>query len=817
MMGGIVRYQYLVPLYCPGPMSAFSHLVSVGLAHHRAGDLDRAEPYYRHVIAHDPGHADAWHLLGVLANQRGRPEQALDYLGRALALKPGEAGFHLNRGVALQALGRLEEAAASFRNAAEAKPDFAEAHNNLANALHTLGRHDAAVAHWQRALTLQPAYAEERHNLAVALYQRGALEEAASHARAALQLRPDFAPAHLTLGNALGGLQRYEEAEACYREALRRRPDLAVAHGNLAHVLRMRGRREEALASARQALALAPASSDAHNAAGAVLGGLGRAEEAAAHLRHALGLRPDHPEAHNNLGVLLSGQRQFAEAAAHFTQALLRRPDLTDASLNLARALARLGELDGAVAAVREALRHHPESAAAHSCLGELLAQQGRLAEAEAAFREALRLQPDLAVAHSSLLIALNFDPRRTPADLLAEHRRWEERQARVEVLGPAPGHDRDPGRRLRVGYVSPDLVRHVLCHFFEPILAHHDAREVEAVCYADALFGDAVTERLRGLVARWQPIHGQGDAEVAERVRADGIDVLVDLAGHTGGRLGVFARRPAPVQLTYLGYPTTTGLAAMHYRLTDAVADPPGEAAGHTEELVRLPGGFCCYAPPADAPPVAPSPAQGRGYVTFGSLHKLGKLNDRVLDLWCAALRAAPSARLLVFRDTLRGSARDYFREQFARRGVPEGRVILGYQVEGDQSHLTIYRDIDVLLDAFPWGGHATACEALWMGVPVLTLRGERHAGRMVASVLTQVGLTEFIAGTPEAFVARAAGLAADAGRLVALRAGLRDQVRASPLCDGAGFTRRLEAAYRALWQRWARGEAAGGPGPGQ
>ena len=462
--------------------------------------------------------------------------------------------------------------------------------------------------------------------------------------------------------------------------------------------------------------------------------------------------------------------------------------------------------------AVRDALEHQPQQAPAWSCLGELLAQQGRAAAAADAFREALRYKPDLAAAHSSLLIAENFNPDLKPAELLREHRHWEEQHARITPLGPVPGHDRDPNRRLRVGYVSPDFLQHVVAHFIDPVLAHHDRQKVEAICYSDVLLGDAVTERLRSLAHGWRPIHGKSDNEVARLVQEDRIDILVDLAGHTGGRLRLFALRPAPVQVTWLGYPATTGLSSMQYRLTDEVADPPGEPSCHTEELVRLPGGFCAYLPPSDAPPVVPPPCRERGYVTFGSLHKLAKLNDTVLDLWTDLLRAVPTARLLVFRDCLRGGVLDDFRQRFQRRGLGEDRVVLRHKVEGPGGYLSVYRDVDVLLDTFPWGGHATACEALWMGVPVVTLLGDRHAGRMVASVLTQVGLADFIARTREEYLARATSLAADPERLGSLRSGLRERVRHSPLCDGAGFTRHLEAAYRAMWRRWSsHAEAAG------
>jgi predicted O-linked N-acetylglucosamine transferase (SPINDLY family) len=785
-------------------MTATPDPVALALAHHRAGDLARAEGLYCEALGRDPANADAWHLLGVLCTARGRPDLGLEHIGRALALRPDEAGFLLNRGVALQALGRLPEAEASFRAAAAARPDLPESHNNLANALQVRGHAEEALAHWRQALALRPEYLEARQNLALALTDRGDDAEAAEQARAAVALAPHHAPAHLALSGALSGLGEHEQAEAACREALRLRPDLATAYRSLARVLRLRGRPQEALDAAREALARDPADADAHVEAGIALGCLGRPGEAELRLRYAAWLRPDHAEARHNLAILLVGWRRFTQAAELFRQAVRLRPALVEASLGLARALARLGELDEAEAAVREALARQPENAPAWSCLGELLSQQGRPGEAADAFRAAVRRQPDLAVAHSSLLIALNFDPALTPAELLAEHRRWEEQHAQVTPLGPAPGHDRDPERRLRVGYVSPDFLQHVVAHFFDPVLVHHDRGAVEVICYSDVLLGDAVTARLRGLADGWRPIHGLSDEEVAELVRADGIDILVDLAGHTGGRLGLFARRPAPVQITWLGYPATTGLSSIQYRLTDEIADPPGESVCHTEELVRLPGGFAVYMPPPDAPPVSVLPCRERGYVTFGSLHKLAKLNDSVLDLWCELLRAVPSARLLVYRDGLRGKVAEEFRNRLAKRGLGEERVLLRHHSTGPGGHLSVYREVDVLLDTFPWGGHATACEALWMGLPVVTLRGDRHAARMVASVLTQAGLGELIAGTPQEYVATAAALAGDSERLASWRSTLREQMRRSSLCDGAAFTRCLERTYRELWQRW-------------
>ena len=409
---------------------------------------------------------------------------------------------------------------------------------------------------------------------------------------------------------------------------------------------------------------------------------------------------------------------------------------------------------------------------------GIVLSEQGKLDEAIAAYRLALRLKSDFLDAESNLLKALNYDPRAGRETLLAEHRRWLSVYGPAPLLGPAPGLDCALERPLRVGYVSPDFRVHAVSYFFEPILAHHDRRRVEPICYAEVATGDSVTARLQGLAADWRWTVGLTDPQLAEQVRRDRIDILVDLAGHTSGnRLGVFSRKPAPrCKLTYLGYPNTTGLSTIDYLLTDAVVDPPGEPAWSTEEPYRLPGLFCCYATPAEAPEVGPPPEGRLGYVTFGSLHKLSKLNEAVLDLWCDLLRAVPSARLLLFRNNLTGSRQEDLRRHFQAQGIADERVELRHTKEGG-GHLAVYQGIDISLDVFPWCGHTTACESLWMGVPVITLLGDRHAGRMTASVLqgssTLLGMGR--AHSPADYIAIARRMAEDVDGLARLRSVLR------------------------------------------
>ncbi|MFL5339341.1 MAG: tetratricopeptide repeat protein, partial [Gemmataceae bacterium] len=430
--------------------------------------------------------------------------------------------------------------------------------------------------------------------------------------------------------------------------------------------------------------------------------------------------------------------------------------------------------------------------------------------DAQAIYRRVLALQPDNAVARSRRLYLLNYDHRVSPVDLLEEHRGWARQFAAVAPADPTSFPNvREPDRRLRVGYVSPDFRRHPVGRFVEPILAEHNPNRVEVFCYDEAIrMPDDVTARLRSKSHHWRITRGFSHNRFAEQVRADGIDILVDLAGHTAdNRLAVLARRLAPVQATWLGYPNSTGVPAIDYLFTDAVADPPDQPAWFTEQPMRLANGFCCFAPRDDAPPVSILPAERNGYLTLGAPHALGKINAAVMDLWAELLKAVPSARLVIARSTLGGSTREWLRHQFAARGVADDRLELRSLASGEGEYLGVYREVDVTLDPFPWTGHTTACESLWMGVPVVTLRGQTHAGRMVASVLTHAGLADWVADSPPAYVAVVKRWAANIVGLAKLRAGLREQVRWSKLCDARGVTRGLEAAFRDMWRRRCTG----------
>ncbi|MEW6330081.1 MAG: hypothetical protein AB1560_01340 [Pseudomonadota bacterium] len=396
---------------------------------------------------------------------------------------------------------------------------------------------------------------------------------------------------------------------------------------------------------------------------------------------------------------------------------------------------------------------------------------------------------------------------------MYAAHREYaRRREAPLAALIRAHANDRSPGRRLKIGYVSSDFRRHSVAWFIEPVLAQHDRERFEVHCYANHFQEDEVTRRIMSHADHWCRIFGTPDEGVADQIRADRIDILVDLNGHTAmNRLLVFARKPAPVQVTWLGYPNTTGLSAMDYRLTDGFADPVGQTGHlHSEKLVRLPECFSCYQPPADAPAVSELPARNKGRVSFGSFNKLNKITPGVMKLWAGILRAVPGSRLILKSTGLGEPAmQQTVRDAFMRREVTPDRIELLGHDPSSAGHLGRYADIDIGLDPFPYNGTTTTCEALWMGVPVVTLAGKVHAGRVGVSQMSNLGLTELIARTPEEYIAITTSLARNLEDLARLRSELRDRLLASPLTDAPRFTRNLEQAYHNMWEDWRLGRS--------
>ena len=635
---------------------------------------------------------------------------------------------------------------------------------------------------------------------------QGQWQQAETLYRQVLDVDPHLAEAHSNLGNACLNQGKLAEAVASYRQAVRLRPDFGAAYFNLGNAFLEQGSLTEAVASFQQARTLMPDYAEIPYNLGIALWRQGRLDEAAASYRQAVHLKPDHARAYNNLGVALKEQGKLAEAAARLQHALHLRPDDVEAHNNLGLTWQAQGKLDEAQASLQEALRLKPDWSEAHLNAGNISKDLGRLDEAIAAYRAGLALNPDHTRLHDNLVYTLVFHPAYDATAILEECCRWNQQHAE-SLARSIQSHTNfpDPARRLRIGYVSPDFRDHSESFFTSPLLANHDHRQVEIFCYADILRADAVTERLRGHADVWRSTVGLSDQQAAELIRDDRIDILVDLTMHmANNRLLVFARKPAPVQVTWLAYPGTTGLATMDYRLTDPFLDPPGLFdAVYTEESIRLPETFGCYDPLTDEPQVNALPALHTGAITFGCLNNFCKINDGVLALFARVLQGVPASRLLLRAP--HGRARDQILAALKGHGVAGARV--GFtDLQPRLAYLRLYHQLDLALDPLPYNGITTSLDAFWMGVPTLTLVGKTAVGRAGWSQLCNLGLQELAAETPEEFVVLARRWASDLPRLEELRRTLRQQMQKSPLMDGPRFARHMEQAYRQMWLRWCR-----------
>ena len=571
-----------------------------------------------------------------------------------------------------------------------------------------------------------------------------------------------------------------------------------------AELLLKKGMQEEAGLQLQEVLRRDPECARAHYLLAVVRMAEGSPEQAASHFQDALALQPGEVRTLNGLGVVLQRLGQVEKAGACYREAVRIDPFYLDAQINLAILLKDHGRLCAAERHLEAALTHLPDTVRLRYNLANILHLQGRSLDAVAAYRETLRLDPEHLDARQNLLFALHYSPQISDRQIFAEHLA----AAGTKAFNPVPAQSSPPIRncRIRIGYLSPDFRSHAVASFIEPILSHHDKSRFEIFCYANLARPDQTTERLKGLCEGWRDICEVGDEDAAKVIAADRLDILVDLAGHTAGnRLPLLARKPAPLQATWLGYPDTTGVPELDFRITDRLADPPGTTEQfHSERLIRLPRSFCCYLPPEPSPAVAPLPCLEAGRITFGSFNNLAKVTPEVIALWSGVLQAVPGSRLLMkcrpFADA-EVSAR--IRELFAGEGVAAERIELHSGDASPADHLAQYGRVDIALDTFPYNGTTTSCEALWMGVPVVTLAGTRHAARTGVSILTNCGLASLIAPTPELYIAIACELARDAGRLQDLRAGLRNRVALSPLTDGAGVTRELEAAFMGMLQK--------------
>ena len=777
------------------------------------GKADEAVQHYQAALRFNPNNAGALCGLGNTQSSLGNHDEAILHYKAAVRLNPNFVEAYYNLGNSQIARRKYDDAIKSFRQVIRLNPNYAAAYNNLGIAQKQLGDVPAALDNYRTAIRLQPNFATAHNNLAIALKEQGLLEEAYETARQALRIQPTFADALFSLGNIHMELGQTDEAISCFQQALKANPQYAEAYNNLAMALLKQGKLEEAKQMMESALEINPEFAEALSNLADINRARGDTEIAIEQYRRAILARPDSADIYNKLGNALSDRRLIDEAVDCYQRAIALNPDSAILYSNLALAYRVQLRLDDAEKMAKKALNIQPDLVHAFNSLYNIYHTQGKTTEAIQMCREVLRIEPDNTLAHDNLLMSMPYLSEYTAENIYNSAREWGTQRASSDDSLPQPVNVADPRRRLRIGYVSGNFVTHPVGFFIEQVLAHHDKSRVEIFCYSNQMRDDDLTIRLRSRSDHWRNILCWSDEELAQKIRHDTIDILVDLAGHTSGnRLLGFAHKPAPVQATWIGYHATTGLPAMDYIIGDRYLIPPEEERYYVEHVLRLPNAYLCFSPPDVELTPGTLPALSSGKITFGCFNNPSKISETVIACWSKLLRILPQAQLyLKYKPFGDKDVRQRFQTLFAQHGIDVARIRFA-GLSPRHEYLAAYQEVDLGLDPFPFNGCTTTMESLWMGVPVVTLRGDRYVGHMGETILKHLDLAECVTDSEEAYIDRAIALVSDLPRLAALRSGLRDRLLKSPLCDGPGFTRDLEAVYRRMWDTWCQTQAQPG-----
>jgi protein O-GlcNAc transferase len=779
---------------------------------HLAGDLAGARRLYEIVLADDPANADVMFRMGVLGLQCAAYDDALIWLDRAIALAPDVSRYRFARGQVLAEQRRFDDAISTYRALLAFDATSADLWFALGSALHANGDIYAAAKAYDSAAALDPAQVEALNNLGNCYRQLGETVRAQAAYLRVLAVQPQHANALTNLGTLLQACGEFDTALELLSSAVDAAPDTPSCLLNLGVALYEQRRHTEAVAWFKRTLELDPQFPEAAYNLGNALHALGQRREAEAQYRAAIALNPQHADAHNNLGNVSKELGDYKAAAQAFDAAIAERPGFIAAYNNAGNLMRLLRRSAEAEAHFNAALAVDPTHSATHNNLGNVLKDCGALDAGIEHYRRAVESDPGNVVAHSNLAYALTFQAENS-ATVLEECRRWSaQHEAPLRSLRLPHANDRTANRRLRIGYVGADFRDHCQSLFTVPLFSHHNHECFEIFCYASVERPDTLTQRLAVYVDVWRDVREFDDDQLAQQIRADAIDILVDLTMHMAdGRPLLFARKPAPVQIAWLAYPGTTGIEAIDYRLTDPRLDPIETPNGplqlrlqnrhYSERSLYLPDSFWCYDPLTDEPSVNALPALTAGHITFGCLNNPCKLTDRTLAMWSAVLHQVPDARLLLMAPA--GNADRSLNERLTRQGIDLQRVsFTPFQPRAD--YLRTYHQIDLGLDTFPYNGHTTSLDSFWMGVPVVTRVGETAVGRGGWSQLFNLGLTQLAGHSDDAFVRIAVELAHDWPRLAALRASLRSRMEESPLMDGARFAANVETIYRQAWETW-------------
>jgi predicted O-linked N-acetylglucosamine transferase (SPINDLY family) len=776
------------------------------LALQNTGQLPEAQAVCRQLLKLSPRHFDALCLLAMFEYQAGNYGEAEAHLSHAVELEPRSLKAHLNRAVVLQAQQRFEEAEAGYRRAIVLDPGSAVARNNLGNTCWRLNRLGEAIENYDKAIALKQDFPNAWYNRGMVLGQLGRHEEALGNHQRALALDPGFADAWNGQGSALRALGRLTEALDSFDRALVINLNFVAALNNRGNALRALERPLEALDGYDKALAIDPNYVEALNGRGSILSGLRDFDQAIASFKRALAVRPGYAEAFANLGTARSDLGEMDQALSDFDRALALAPELIEAWVGRGHALHRLKRISQALACGERVLSLEPKSYRAFALIGHCLANLGRIDEAIARFDDALAIKPDFAEAISLKIFVLDF----AAGAGFVEQRDarkvwWEQVGSKIAARPHEPHHNvRDPQRRLVVGYVSADFREHSAARAFKPVLQYADKALFETVCYSCSPIKDGMTEEFRRMADRWRDASQWSDDRLVDRIRQDEVDILIDLSGHTDGhRLGVFARKPAPIQVHGWGHGTPPGLPTIDYVFSDPVTIPSQVRGLFHEAIYDLPCIMTLDPLPADVP-LADLPALGNGFITFGVFNRISKISDPAVEVWAQILDRLPRSKLLVKDQAIDDSlVRDNLLARFARYGLRSERIdLLGATSRSD--HLTALNRVDICLDPFPQNGGVSTWEALQMGVPVVARLGNTLSSRVAGAILSAIGMKDWVAENASDYLEIAVAQGSKVEDLSRLRRALPGRIAASTAGNPAAYADEVAKAFRGMWQNY-------------
>ena len=775
--------------------------------YHQAGDLQQAEYMYKKILTDDSNHFYALHHLGLLYYQLKNYESAIEYIKKALQADPTVADAYYNLGTIYKDCGQLDEAIIYFDKSLELNPNNSDAYNNEGIIYKYKNQLDEAMNCFQKAIQLNPQNAVAHYNLGVIFQEKLQFDNAVDSFQKVLLINPDIFAAYYNLGVIFQKRKQFDEAIANYQKAILLNPNIADLYYNLATSFQEKKKTGDAIANYQKAIQLNPHSVDAYCNLGTAFQEKGEFDKAIDCYQKAIQLDPGLADLYCNLGNALKKRGRLDEAIRYYQKATQINPLFVEAYNNLGIAFYTKGMLDEAIENYGIALVLKPDFAEAYVHLGIVYQNQGNLDKAEECFRDALSIKPDCVFCYNNLLFSMNYNHRYDTRSLFAEHVRFSKQIIDpLSFVAPCHTNERDPDRKLRIGYVSPDFRRHPVSSFTGPAIIEHDRKHFEVFCYSNSSKHDETTQSIQENSDHWRNIVGISDEDVTALIQKDKIDILVDLTGHTAdNRILVFAQKPAPVQISWIGYLATTGLSTMDYKIADHYTDPAGETEQfYTEKLLRLPESFLCYLPDKDAPDVGKLPAFSAGHITFGSFNNFSKVTPEVISVWAKILNELPDSCLILKGNSFRDKTTcQYAIDMFGQRDIAAQRIIL-QPPDPAPKHLESYNLVDIGLDTFPFNGAATTCEAMWMGVPVITVAGTAYHSSVGISLLSNAGLKDLIAKTHDEYIRLAVRLSHDIERLKILRSSLRNRMAHSPLTDAKRFTLHLESSYREIWKAW-------------